>query len=159
MPFKWEPDRNPYLDNYFGRLRVGPNTPRPQIVAQAKKLKQKLRSGGEVKLNSEALDEHAISDAAERLQNSRALAEELLLVHPQPQRDNRKARRQVVEELRKAAVPPQPTFPPRLRDSLALFWFLPPPGPEIVPPPPFELLELVGPFDEEDKIMDVVFDA
>ena len=158
MPLKWQRGTNPYRHNYFGRLRVGPNTPPVQIDAQRKNLHQKLTSGKPLELDGQPLDEFAISEAFKQLCEPGPLAEELLLVHPQ---DDQKEKdwKKLVENLKQVAEVPVDPWPPELIHPLALLWFLPPPGAEDVEWPPWEAFGLVGPGDEADKALDIVFDA
>lgn len=157
MPLKWEPGRNPYREHYFARLRLGPNASQTQIVGQAHQLKQRITAGAQVAIGDLVLDEHAISEASAKLREPEALAEELLLAHPQP-KDDRKRLRNLIDPLRHAAAITPDFAPLSLRHPLALFWFLDPPGLEAVPPPDSSEFGLAQPGDESDQALDIVFD-
>jgi len=157
MPMKWVRGTNPYVHNYFGRLRIGPNATPVEIVAQRKKLVQKIDSGQEVVLAGQKLDQHAVSEAANMLYEPASLGEELLLVHPQGTQKDR-AWKKLAEQVRRLAVFPIPECPPPLLHPLAVFWFVPAPGVEAVELPPWEAFGFVEQGDEADIALDVVFD-
>jgi hypothetical protein len=157
MPMKWVRDTNPYVHNYFGRLRIGPNATPVQIGAQSKKLLQKIVSGQKVILVGQELDEHAVSEAAKKLYEPASLGEELLLVHPQKTQKDR-VWKKLAEQVQRLAVFPVPECPPPLVHPLAVFWFVPAPGVEAVELPPWEAFGFVEPGDEADIALDVVFD-
>jgi hypothetical protein len=159
MPLKWEPGKNPYLHNHFGVLRVGPSTTRAQIVAQAKKLVLHLAAGQALELAAYRLDEHAVKHAESALGEPAGLAEELLLVHPQPQRTGKDRLKAALAELRQIPAPCSDRRPPPLRHPLALFEFLPAPGPEAAELPPWEAFGLVTAGDTDDLALDIVFDS
>jgi hypothetical protein len=154
---KWVRGTNPYVHNYFGRLRIGPNATPVQIGAQRKKLVQKIDSGQEVNLAGQKLDQHAVSEAANMLYEPASLGEELLLVHPQGIQKDREWKK-LAEQVRRLAVFPVPERPPPLLHPLAVFWFVPAPGVEAVELPPWEAFGFVEPGDEADIALDVVFD-
>jgi len=159
MPFKWEKGKSPYLCNCYGTLQMGPNALPQQLFQQAKNLTQKLAAGQAVKSAAGfTLDEHAVNEASKMLNDPRSAAEELLLVHPQPQSDGPNKLKALVEQVRKAASFPgeRPQIP--LRNPMGLFWFVPAPGPEAAELPAWDELGLVGPLDGEDLALDVVFD-
>src|SRR5262249_56249123 len=81
MPLKWIRGCNPYVVNYFAKLRLGANADPLRMNASARNLKQKIARGEPVELGGQKLDEHAIEEASTRLRNAAARAEELLLVH------------------------------------------------------------------------------
>ncbi len=157
---KWERGKNPYLCNHFAALRVGPNTTPQQLVAVERNLKTELAAGGEVLcVCGHKLDEHEISSACRSLLEPRTLAEELLLVHPQPAKEDRKKVQVVAELLHKKATLPLQRNPIPLRHSAAVFWFMPAPGPEAVELPTWEDFGLVKAGDPEDLALDIVFDS
>ena len=159
MPFKWEKGKSPYVCNYYGTLQVGPNASPQQVVQMARTLAQKLQAGKSVKSAAGfELDEYTVSEAAKMLNDPGAAAEELLLMHPQPQSEGPNKLKEVVEQLRKCATFPgeRPRIP--LLSPLGLFWFVPPPGPEAAELPEWDELGLIGPSDPEDLALDVVFD-
>jgi len=161
MPFEWKQGRNPYRWNYFGILGVGPNVQRTQIVAQEKKLLQKIAhlngKGEKLEVAGQAVDEHTVTSASARLQNADTLAQELLLAHPQPVRDD-KRRKNLAEQLRTLAAPPLEAAPVPLHAPLALFWFVPAPGAEAAERPGFDELGLVAAGDPADLELDIIFD-
>jgi hypothetical protein len=154
---KWVRGTNPYVHNYFGRLRIGPNATPVQIGAQRKKIAQKIDSGQDVILAGQKLDQHAVSEAANMLYEPASLGEELLLVHPQGTQKDRQWKK-LAEQVRRLAVFPAPECPPPLVHPLAVFWFVPAPGVEVVELPPWEAFGFVEPGDEADIALDVVFD-
>lgn len=158
MPLKWERGINPYVHTYFGKLGLGPRATPPQIIQTANALKQKLQAGRPVELDGVPLDEHVISEAAMKLREKEVLAQELLLVHPQTQVENRK-HQELVKRLQQAAALPEgrPAIP--LRQPLAIFCFLPAPDAEAAALPEWQDFGLVGPDDEEDLRLHIVFDA
>jgi hypothetical protein len=164
MPLKWIRGINPFKNNYFSRLGVGPNTPPVHIDAQAKKLQQKQVSGKPLGLGgqppepgTQPLTEFDISDAVKQLREPRPMAEELLLVHAQDEQKE-KDWKKLVEKLKQAAEVPVDERPPPLAHPLAVFWFLPAPGPEDAEWPAWDALDLVGPGDPADAVLDIVFD-
>lgn len=160
MPFRWVQEKNPYTANHFRNLQVGPETSPQQIVQQARNLTQKLANGQKVLAGDGVeLDEHAINEASTKLREPRSLAEELLLVHPQAQGEDRTRMRALVEALRKQASFEPERNAPALKSMAALFWFLPAPGPEAAKLPPFESFGLVDANDPEDLALDIVFDC
>ncbi len=158
MPFKWDRGINLYVHNHFGRLRLGPNNGPRQIVAQAKNLAQKLAAGGPVELAGQKLDEHAINEASNRLREPGPLAQELLLVHPQTQKESSKLRA-LADRLRQLAVFPDEHFPLDLVHPLSLFWFIPAPGVEAAELPEWAAFQLVEAGDPQDLELDIVFDC
>ena len=160
MPLKWERNKNPYLSNYFGKLHIGPNIVPAQIFAQALGLNQKLASGQEVKCSGgHPLDEHAVNEAAKKLTDSGAHAEELLLVHSQPQREDKKKMKTLVNHLRQKAVLADDRSPVPLLHPAGVFWFLPAPSPESTELPPSDAFGLVEPGNPDDLVLDIVFDS
>jgi hypothetical protein len=151
MPFTWQKGKNPYLFYYYSRLQIGPNTPALQIIQKAQSLTQLLKAAEKDRSAAcRDLDEHAVSEAARELRNPRAVAEELLLVHPQPAGEDSSKLKALVEQLRKRAAfaGERPAIP--LREPQAILWFLPAPGCEAVPLPPCDELGLTGTNDPED---------
>jgi hypothetical protein len=159
MPFKWEQGKNPFIYNYFGILRIGPNTTQKNILEYARKLKQLLTSGERLELAGHPLDEHAIDDASRKLHEPVSQSEELLLVHPQPQWDNKKRMKSLVGKLRETALFPEDRSPPPLLHPLALCWFIPAPGAEAAELPEWSAFGLVEPGEGPDLELDIVFDS
>jgi hypothetical protein len=158
MPLKWKRGVNPYIFNYFGKLRVGPESRPVQIVEQAKKLCKLLQAGETIELAGEELDEHALSEASSKLREPGPLAEELLLVHHCKQASGRQTKK-LVDRLHKLITVPNGRTVPKLRDPLAIFWLLPAPREEAAELPPWSDLGLVEPGDAEDLELDIVFDC
>ena len=158
MPLKWNRGVNPYVFNYFGKLRVGPESRPVQIVEQAKKLNQLLMAGEAIVLAGEELDEHALNEASSKLREPSPLAEELLLVHYCKQATGRQPQK-LVDQLHTLVTLPDDRTVPELRDPLAIYWFLQPPGEEVAELPPSSDLGLVEPGAAEDLELDIVFDC
>ena len=156
---KWERGKNPYLHNYFGKLFIGPNATPPQIVSQARKLVQKRKAGKVVELAGEELDDHAINESSAKLRDPRSLAEELLLVHPQPQREDKKKMKLLLDRLCKTAVVSEGRYPVPLVHPMAIFWFIPSPGPETAKMPEWDAFGLVEAGNSQDLQLDIVFDS
>jgi len=157
MPLKWLRGVNPYVFNYFGKLRIGPNAPPTIFQAQAKRSTQNLAAGRTVELAGQVLDEHAINEASRKLLDPAMRAGELLLVHPQGRQSGDKLK-SVADQIRKAAVPPDKGSMPPLIHATAIYWFLPEPGPEAADLPAFESIGLVNAGDDQDLMLDIVFD-
>lgn len=157
MPMKWLHGANPYVHNYFGRLRIGPNATPVQIGAQRKKLVQKIESGQEIVLAGQRLDQHTVSEAANMLYEPASLGEELLLVHPQRTQKDHEWKK-LAAHVQCLAVFPIPECLPPLLHPLAVFWFIPAPSVEAVELPPWEAFGLVEPNDEADTALDIIFD-
>jgi hypothetical protein len=160
MPLKWEPGRNPYVFNCFGKLRIGSRASVPEICAQARQINQRLAVGETIELAGVPLDEHTINEASAALREPSSLAEELLLVHAQPTAGDRRRQKKLIESIRAQALREAEVsrVPPPLRSPAALLWFVPPPGPEAADPPAWEELGLVNATDPEDQEHDIVFD-
>jgi hypothetical protein len=157
MPLKWQRGTNPYIHHYFGKLRLGPHATAPQIAVKPKELVKLLNGGQKVELAGLALDEHALKEAANELREPKTLAQELLLVHPQSQRETGKLRGLLTKlgQLNWS----EGRFPLNLVHPLALFWFLPAPGSEAAELPPWEAFGFAEPGSPEDAAFDIVFDA
>lgn len=158
MPLQWNRDRNPYIHSCFGRLRLGPNAKKTVIVEQARNLAKQVAAGHGVILAGIDLDEHAVNDAASRLQDAATLGHELLLTHSQPARDKKRLNK-VVDDIRTMATLPEDPSLPELQHALSLFWFVRAPGPDAAELPPLEAFGLVQAGDDQDSALDVVFDA
>ncbi len=158
---QWARDRkSPYSCNYFGILRVGPNTQRPEISDTETKLKQELAAGGKVACAcGHDLDEHQIGKARAQLLGPRGYAEELILVHPQPPKDDKSKIRALVNTLAgQAALPPCRHAIP-LGHPGGVFFFILPPAPEAVPWPAWDDLGLPRAGSAGDLALDIVFDS
>ncbi len=158
MPLRWQRGTNPYVHNYFGRLRIGPNTKPRLIVEHAKRQRQKLATGEKLELAGQEVDEHAVGEASERLRESGSLAEELLLVHPQSDQKG-KQWKEMANQLQEAARLSEDREPLALAHPSGILWFTPAPGVEAADLPEWEALGLVGPGDPEDLALDIVFDC
>jgi len=161
MPMKWERNKkSPYACNCFSVLRVGPNTKRREISQTSTEILQEIQAGNEVLCAcGHAVDVHQVGHATSQLLEANSLAEELLLIHPQPPRDNREKVNALVKNLSQAATLPLTRNPIPLRDAAAFFWFTPAPGPSAAELPTWEELGLVKAGDPEDLALDIVFDS
>lgn len=157
MPLKWEPGRNPYVFNYFGKLEVGPSANSVNIIQQAEKRASSVKSK-KIELCSVQLDEHAIIQARMALSEPKSRAEELLLVHPVPYHD-RGGLNSKISQLKSQAVLPERIERIPLHHPLAVFWFIPEPGKEASSLPEWEEFGFAGPDDLEDLGLDIVFDC
>ena len=157
MPLKWEPGTNPYVHNYFGKLRIGPNVRPAGILQRAKGLVQTLNAGGSIELRGLRLDEHSINEASRKLGEPAALAQELLLVHPPLQGDNKNLK-VLVARVGEAATLAEARAPLSLLHPAAIFWFTPLPGPECAALPDWDAFAFTGPLDAADLDLDIVFD-
>lgn len=92
MPFLWKMGKkSPYACNHFAVLRVGPNTRLPEIIQTSQNILRELQTGNKVCCAcGHEVDLHQVRHATIQLLEAGSLAEELLLVHPQPPRVNRK---------------------------------------------------------------------
>ena len=161
MPMKWERGRkSPYECNYFSVLRVGPNTRRREISQTSQETLQEIQAGNRVLCAcGHEVDVHQVGYATSQLLEANSLAEELLLIHPQPPRDNKQKVLTLIDNLSKAAMLPFRRDPIPLRYPAALFWFTPAPGPEAVELPAWEEFGLVKAGDPEDLALDIVFES
>src|ERR1700733_5108099 len=151
---KWERGTNPYVHNLFGRLQIGPTVRPTAIIQRARGLAQRLSAGEEIVLREVHLDEHAISEASRKLNESGPMAQELLLVHQPVQGDNGKLKALAVSVSEAAALAPE--CPPiSLLHPAAIFWFTPTPGPECAPLPNWAEFSFPGPNDESDLELDI----
>ena len=160
MPLKWEEDKNPFVENCFGKLHVGANTSPPQIVAQARELKRQMDAGLDVtSVGDVPLDEFTVNNASQILLTPEGRAEEMLLVHWQPSSGVKKAKIQELrKELTKATELPEGNSIPQLRCPAFIFWFVPRPGVELFDLPEWEELGLEHEHTDGDRRLDVVFD-
>ncbi len=157
MPLHWTRGRNPFVHSYFGRLKLGPNANPRQIVGREADLSRQISNGKEVTLANVRLDAHAISEAKSMLLNRETLAEEMLLVHPQPVRTQSHLKERL-KQLEEAVTLPRTPPTVGLKHPLAIYWFLPQPGPDVVERPPLAALGLVSAGQDPDLDLDVVFD-
>lgn len=160
MPLKWERGKkSPYACNHFAVLQVGPNTRRLEISQTSQAILLELHAGKKVCCAcGHEVDSHQVGHATSQLLEAGSLAEELLLIHPQPPRDNKAKVKALVDNLHKAATLPLKRDPIPLRQPSAVLWFTPTPGPEAVELPTWDDLGLVKAGDPEDLVLDIVFD-
>lgn len=158
MPLSWKRGRNPYSYNYFGILGVGPNTPANQIAALAREIERRAAAGKPPKVSGEEVSAHEISEASARLRDDHARAQELLLVHPEVQFDDSQIKK-ISERLRETADIPRSNNPPPLPHPLAIFWFVPQPGPDAAEKPALGEFPLIAAGSPEDLALDIVFDS
>lgn len=160
MPLKWESGKkSPYACNHFAVLRVGPNTSRPAISQTKEDTLRRLKAEKVYCACGHEVDLHQVSHATNQLLEPGSLAEELLLVHPQPPKDNKDRVKILAKNLHKAATLPLNKGTIQLRHPAAVLWFTPAPGPEAIEPPAWEDLGLVEAGDPEDLALDIVFDC
>lgn len=161
MPMKWERGRkSPYACNHFAVLRVGPNTRRPEIKQTSDNAFRELQTGSKVLCAcGHEVDQHQLGYATSQLLEANSLAEELLLIHPQPHRDKRAKVRILVDNLHKAAALPLPRGSIPLRHPAAIFWFIPLPGADTIELPAWSDFGLVQAGDPDDLALDIVFDS
>ena len=161
MPLNWERGRkSPYACNHFAVLRVGPNTRRLEIKQTSDDTLRELETGCKVFCAcGHEVDVHQVGHATSQLLEANSLAEELLLTHPQPPRDNKAKVKALGDNLHKAAALPLKRDPIPLRHPAAVLWFTPPPGSEAVELPAWEDLGLGKAGDLEDLALDIVFDS
>lgn len=161
MPMKWERDKkSPYTCNYFSILQVGPNTRRLEISQTSQATLQVIQAGNKVFCAcGHEVDLHQVGHATSQLLEANSLAEELLLIHPQPPRNNKDKVNTLINNLNKAAVLPLKRNPIPLRHPAALFWFTPAPSLETIRLPALEEFGLVKAGDPEDLALDIVFDS
>ncbi len=157
MPLRWEPGKNPYVFNYFSKLEVGPSAVPVQITQQADN-RAKSVNQRPIMLCGVELDEHAIREASTALRQPDSHAEELLLVHPHTRRERTKLKG-LIEELNRLAVLPERPAQIPLHHPLAVFWFVPEPGPESAEMPEWREFGFVEPGDDMDRELDIVFDC
>jgi hypothetical protein len=161
MSLKWDRGKkSPYSCNHFAVLRVGPNTRRQEISQTSQEILRELQGGDKVRCAcGHEVDLHQVGHATSQLLEAGSLAEELLLIHPQPPRDNRARVKALVDNLHKAATLPLKRDPIPLRHPAAVLWFTPDPGPEAAELPTWDVLGLVKAGDPEDLALDIVFDS
>ena len=161
MPMKWERGKkSPYACNHFAVLRVGPNTRRPEITQTSENTLRELQAGNKVLCAcGHEVDQHQVGHATSQLLEADSLAQELLLIHPQPPRDNKARVKALVDNLHKAATLPIPRGPIPLRHPAAVFWFTPMPSDDVVALPEWSDFGLVKAGDPEDLVLDIVFDS
>jgi len=158
---QWERSRkSPYACNHFAVLRVGPNTEPVQVIATESNIKTELNAGKPVYCAcGHPVDEHQIGKAKTQLLEPRPYAEELLLVHPQPPKDDRKQIKALVDNLCKQASLPLCRHAIPLRHPTAVFWFTPAPDNQAIPLPSWDDLGLPRAGSPADLAWDIVFDA
>ena len=161
MPLKWvRIKKSPYACNHFAVLRIGPNTRRPEIDQTRQDILRELQAGNKVLCAcGHEVDVHQVGHATSQLLEAGSLAEELLLIHPQPPRDNNAKVKKLADNLHNAATLPLKRDPVPLRHPAAIFWFTPAPGPEAAELPSWEDLGLAKVGDSDDLALDIVFDS
>jgi hypothetical protein len=161
MPMKWERGKkSPYACNHYATLKVGPNTTRAEIDQTKQNTLRELQAGNKVLCAcGHEVDAHQVGHATSQLLEAQSLAEELLLIHPQPPRDTQGKVRTLVDNVHKAATLPLKRDPIPLRRPADIFWFIPAPGPDAAGLPSWKDLGLVRTGDPEDLMFDIVFDS
>jgi hypothetical protein len=157
MPLEWKKGKNPYRQNYFNVLKMGPRAQLNQIHPQAKNLTNELLAGEKRVLDDTVVDEHLIKEASTKLLDPAIRLEEVLMTHP-PIIRNQKRMKELISKLEQLSDLPQaqPDLP--LAHPLAALWFLPPPQPEDLELPEWEEFGLGVAGDETDQLLDIVFD-
>lgn len=160
MPLKFDQgNKSPYACNHFAVLRVGPNTVRLEIDQTSQDILRELRTENKVHCAcGHEVDQHQVSHAASQLMEADSLAEELLLIHPQPPRVNMAKIKTLKDNLNKAATLPLQKESIPLIHPAAVCWFTPAPGPEAVELPTWDDLGLVRAGAPDDLTLDIVFD-
>jgi hypothetical protein len=156
MSLEWKRNINPYRTGPYALLQIGPHATSPKLKAAGKNLR-KLIERREMTVDGILLTEHLINQAVNNLMKPEYRAVELVFVHPYHPTEKH-MRSPEVDSLLEAVSLPQPNASLSLVHPAAVFYFLPPPGPEILPMPPLEQLELVKAGSTEDLAHDVVFD-
>ena len=161
MPMKWERGKkSPYACNHFAVLRVGPNTRRPEITQTSDNTLREIQAGNKVCCAcGHEVDQHQVGHATSQLLEAHSFAQELLLIHPQPPRDNKARVKALAENLHKAATLPLPRGPIPLRHPAAVFWLMPVPSDDVIELPAWRDFGLVQAGDPEDLALDIVFDS
>ena len=161
MPMKWQRGKkSPYACNHFAVLHVGPNTDRKEISQTSGNTLRELQTAQKVYCAcGHEVDVHQVGDATSKLLDADSLAEELLLIHPQPPRDNQAKVKVLTENLKKAASLSNPRQPIPLRHPAALFWFMPCPADDAIELPEWRDFGLVSAGDADDMALDIVFDC
>jgi hypothetical protein len=158
---RWERARkSPYACNHFAVLRIGPNARRPEISQMSQEIVRQLQAGNKVQCAcGHEVDVHQVGHATSQLLEAGPLAEELLLIHPQPPRDIKAKQKILVDNLHKVATLPMRRDPLPLRHPAAIFWFTPAPSADAVELPAWEDFPLVRAGDAEDLALDIVLDS
>jgi hypothetical protein len=128
------------------------------MVQKAKNLTQTLAARIPVELRGVSLDEHSIKEAARKLGESGALAQELLLVHPPHEVDSKKLK-MLTANISELATVAQERPRLMLLHAAAIFWFTPLPGSECATLPDWEEFGFTGSNDDADLEQDIVFDS
>ena len=161
MPMKWERGKkSPYTCNHFAVLRVGPNTRRREISQISQETLQEIQAGNKVLCAcGHEVDVHQVGHATSQLLEANSLAEELLLIHPQPPRDNKEKVNALVNNLNKAAMLPLPARSHSIASPSRSFLVHAHPRTEVIELPGWEEFGLVKAGDPEDLALDIVFDS
>lgn len=157
MNTKWRRGRNPYVHNAFGVLQLGafatPNT----IGPQENKLKRRLKTGKQIELGGQALTEHDIAQASNKLRDPYGRAESLLLVHRQQKLDQKRLKKLSTEVIEICAQETHEAIP--LRSPTSLFWFVPIPDVDVITKPDWDSLEVAAAGSDDDLQLDIVWDS
>jgi len=157
MPLEWKKGKNPYRQNYFNILEIGPRAQLNQIHPQAKNLTNAIQAGEQRVLDDTPVDEHLIKEASTKLLDPAVRLEEVLMTHPPVIRNQKRMKELITKLEQMSALPPeQPDLD--LVHPLAVLWFLPLPLPEDLDIPEWEEFGVGMPGDEADKLLDIVFD-
>jgi hypothetical protein len=158
MALEWFFGRNPYVDNYFARVQMGPTASPRQILHQSRQLLMKLKSGRAITVGDRALNEHEVNDAANKLREPEHRAEETVCVH-RPLHSGKSRIKKLVQELADATQVPDEPAAVGFAHPLGVMWFCPAPKPGYVATPDIKEFALVEVGDPEDIAIDIVFDC
>src|SRR5512138_1026808 len=84
-PMHWRRGHNPYRVNAFTILALGPSASPKECSAMAQEWEKLLQSGMELEVAGQKLELSEVRQACNRLSDRMGAAEELLLVHAEPQ--------------------------------------------------------------------------
>jgi len=158
MRIEWKKGKNPYRQNYFNVLKMGPRAQLNQIHPQAKNLTNELMAGENRIIDDTPVDEHLIKEASTKLLDPAIRLEEVLMTHP-PVIRNQKRRKELINKLEQLSNLPAEQPDLVLAHPLAALWFLPPPQAEDFELPEWEEFGLGVAGDETDQLLDIVFDV
>jgi hypothetical protein len=178
MPLNWKGIENPYWLNYFTVLQVGPAVSRRIIPEVANKVLSTFKgkkslwirmlklSGAELPSQPDGtpdqrqfrlLEEREVTEASSRLIDETIWAEEVLLVHPASNMDNREIMKTCAAVLEQAAPTPHEREL-KLVNPAALAALAPRLGPEDIPLPDWKEFGIPTPGAPEDRQLDIQFD-
>ena len=159
MPLRWERGKNPYVWGYFQMLGVSPDSDDRQIAAISTRLTKRAEFGKPPEVAGIPLTTHQISQAANGiLHDPDTRLAESLLVHPAVPKTT-VAADSAEAEIRNLVPVPGTREPMPMAHPLAFVTVLPHPSCEAAAWPDFDDFGFVGPQDEPDQALDIVFDS